>query len=57
MAHGRADGVLPLALGTDSRDALLQLGFPVEWHEYPMAHSVCPEEIAAIRAFLLRVLP
>jgi phospholipase/carboxylesterase len=57
MAHGRADGVLPLALGTEARDALVKLGYPVEWHEYPMAHSVCPEEIAAIRAFLLRVLP
>ncbi len=57
MAHGLADPVLPLALGTESRDALLSLGYQVEWHEYPMAHSVCFEEIAAIRAFLLRVLP
>ncbi len=57
MAHGRADGVLAFGLGTESRDALARIGFPVEWHEYPMAHSVCLEEIAAIRAFLFRVLP
>ncbi len=57
MAHGRTDGMLPLALGTMSRDTLVRLGYQVEWHEYPMAHSVCLEEIAAIREFLLRVLP
>jgi phospholipase/carboxylesterase len=28
----------------------------VEWHEYPMPHSVCAEEIQDIAAFLKRVL-
>ena len=32
------------------------LGYPVEWREYPMPHSVCPEEIADIAAFLVRIL-
>jgi phospholipase/carboxylesterase len=57
MAHGRADPKLPLVLGSTSRDFLLAQGYSVEWHDYPMAHSVCPEEIADIRQFLLRVLP
>jgi phospholipase/carboxylesterase len=57
MAHGRADGVLPMSLGVRSRDHLQALGYRVEWHDYPMAHAVCPPEIAAIREFLLRVLP
>ncbi len=57
MAHGLADGVIGLPLAERSRDELRKLGFAVEWHAYPMAHAVCPEEIAAIRAFLLRVLP
>jgi phospholipase/carboxylesterase len=57
MAHGRGDTVLPMALGVQSRDFLLGLGFTVEWHDYPMPHSVCPAEIADIREFLLRVLP
>lgn len=57
MAHGLADPVLPFAMGQDSRALLTGLGFPVEWHQYPMAHSVCPEEVADIRTFLLRVLP
>ena len=57
MAHGLADPVLPFKMGQESRAQLTGLGFPVEWHQYPMAHSVCPEEVADIRTFLLRVLP
>jgi phospholipase/carboxylesterase len=57
MAHGRADATLPIALGTESRDFLVRQGFPIEWHDYPMAHAVCPMEIADIREFLFRVLP
>jgi phospholipase/carboxylesterase len=45
-----------LARGTATRDALAALGQPVEWHDYPMEHSVCAEEIADLNAFLLRVL-
>ena len=57
MAHGLTDAVLPLAMGLESRDVLKALGFSIEWHQYPMAHSVCAAEIADIRAFLFRVLP
>jgi phospholipase/carboxylesterase len=57
MAHGLSDGVLPLALGLAARDLLRTHGYAVEWHQYPMAHSVCEAEIADIRQFLRRVLP
>ena len=57
MAHGRQDAVISLALGLESRDFLQARGYKVEWHEYPMPHSVCPQEIADIRAFLFRILP
>ncbi len=57
MAHGRADPVIPMALGSQSRDFLKSVGYRVEWHEYPMAHSVCQAEVADIREFLFRVLP
>jgi phospholipase/carboxylesterase len=57
MAHGLSDGVLPIALGIESRDLLKAAGYPVEWHQYPMAHSLCADEVADIRAYLLRVLP
>lgn len=56
MAHGSHDPMIPMARALQSRDALLALGYPVEWHDYRMPHSVCPEEIADISAFLLRTL-
>jgi phospholipase/carboxylesterase len=56
LAHGRMDPVVPFARGTDTRDALIELGYPVEWHEYPMQHSVSQEEIADVEAWLLKVL-
>jgi phospholipase/carboxylesterase len=52
MAHGTADPILPLALGESSRRALEVQGYAVEWHVYPMAHSVCLEEVSAIGAWL-----
>ncbi len=56
MAHGLSDAVLPFAMGMQSRDFLKSFKYAVEWHQYPMAHSVCEAEIAAIREFLFRVL-
>ncbi len=57
MAHGLTDGVLPIAMGLESRDELRTHGYAVEWHQYPMAHAVCSAEIADIREYLFRVLP
>ncbi len=56
MAHGTQDPVVPMARGTASRDQLQQLGLKVEWHDYPMPHSVCGEEVEAMAAFLQRAL-
>jgi phospholipase/carboxylesterase len=56
LAHGRMDPVVPIARAIASRDALQALGYAVEWHEYPMAHSVCMEEIADLDGWLLGVL-
>jgi phospholipase/carboxylesterase len=57
MAHGLTDATLPLGLGLESRDYLRNQGYTVEWHEYPMAHAVCPAEMLDIREYLFRVLP
>ncbi len=54
MAHGKMDTVVPLILGQVSRDRLMHLGYQVEWHEFPMAHSVCMEEVTDIGAFITR---
>lgn len=56
MAHGSFDPMLPMQWGRLSANKLEQTGFDVEWREYPMAHAVCPQEIADIRDWLLRVL-
>ena len=56
LGHGRYDPIIDLSRATASRDALGALGYDVEWHEYPMEHSVCMEEIADLNAWLLRVL-
>lgn len=52
MAHGTDDPVVPVARAIHSRDLLASLGYGVDWHEYPMPHSVCAEELEAIAAFL-----
>ena len=56
MAHGRSDTVVPYALGVSSRNALLGLGYKVEWHEYAMPHSVCDAELRDIETWLGREL-
>jgi phospholipase/carboxylesterase len=56
MAHGAYDDLIPLARARRAHDILVGLGWRVEWHEYPMPHSVCPEEIADISAWLSSVL-
>ena len=56
MAHGTQDPVVPLARGAASRDALKAAGYAVEWHDYPMPHSVSAEEIRDIATFMQRVL-
>jgi len=56
LGHGRSDGIVPLARGVAGRDLLLGLGQPVQWHDYPMEHSVCAEEVQHLQQWLLQVL-
>ncbi len=56
MCHGRFDPVLPMSLGTSSRDQLRKLGYAVEWQDYPMQHQVCLEEIEHIGRWLRGLL-
>jgi phospholipase/carboxylesterase len=55
MAHGRFDPMIQMQWGRASAERLVKAGFAVEWHDYPMAHAVCPDEIDDIRAWLLSV--
>ncbi len=45
MAHGQFDPVVPFAGGQMSAQAMREMGFDVQWHAYPMQHSVCAQEI------------
>lgn len=56
MAHGTFDPMVRPEWGEAGRRALVAAGYRVEWHTYPMPHSVVWEEVEAITAFLARVL-
>ena len=56
LAHGQRDPVIGLDRGVATRDALEALGYGVEWHDYPMEHSVSAEEVADLSRFLLHTL-
>ena len=56
MAHGEDDPLIPIERATMSRHQLEAAGYAVEWHQYPMTHAVCMDEIADISAWLQRVL-
>ncbi|MCH8618982.1 alpha/beta hydrolase [Undibacterium sp. TS12] len=57
MAHGRIDPVVQIQRAEESREILKALGYQIEWHEYMMPHSVHPDEIRDIAAWLKKVLP
>ena len=47
--HGTLDDIVPFAFAVASRDALLNAGLPVEWHEYPgEGHQFSTASVAII---------
>jgi phospholipase/carboxylesterase len=56
QAHGRNDGIVSLARGLEARELMQSWQQPVQWHDYPMEHSVCMEEVQHLQAWLLKVL-
>lgn len=56
MAHGSYDDIISIEFAAQSRDILIQHGYPLEWYEYDMAHSVCGSEINDMSQFIKRVL-
>ncbi|HPU52698.1 MAG TPA: alpha/beta hydrolase [Burkholderiaceae bacterium] len=56
LAHGRFDPMVTMDRALSARDQLTALGYPVEWHEYPIEHSVSPDEVTDLNRWLLRVL-
>ena len=56
MAHGQMDPVIPVARAIETRQQLTRMGYEAGWHEYPMQHTVCLDEIQEIRSWLLQIL-
>jgi phospholipase/carboxylesterase len=56
MAHGTHDPLIPLARARQAHEILTRLGYRVEWHEYPIPHSVSDAEIRDLAAWLARIL-
>ena len=56
MAHGQYDDVIRIEFAESSHAAMKKAGFDVEWHAYPMPHSVSPEEINDIAVWLKKRL-
>jgi phospholipase/carboxylesterase len=56
MAHGQYDDIIPIRRAQESKIVLEKSGYRVEWHEYPMPHSVCGEEVRDISAWLAKLL-
>jgi phospholipase/carboxylesterase len=55
--HGTHDEVVPYSAGQAAFNALKFAGFNVNWAEYRMGHSVCPQQIADISRFIQQQLP
>jgi phospholipase/carboxylesterase len=56
MAHGLHDEVVALQFGVQTRNLLQQQGYPLQWHDYAMGHSVCAQEISDISSWLTQIL-
>lgn len=56
LAHGTEDPIVPYALGLGTYDILQKTGYGVDWHSYPIPHSVCIEEIEDISKWMRRVI-
>ncbi len=57
VCHGTYDPMVPVQGGQAVHDALAVNGRPAEWHEFPMEHQLCLEEIEVIARWLDERLP
>jgi phospholipase/carboxylesterase len=57
LVHGTQDARMAVAEAHDTRARLEAAGLRPEYQEFPMDHEVTPDSLAAVRAFIHRVLP
>jgi len=56
IQHGKFDPVVPEQLAQKAISDLKEKGYTPEYKNYPMEHSVCPEQIADISTWLQTIL-
>jgi len=56
QCHGEWDPIVPVSLGARTAKLLAERGYGIEWRTYPAPHSVHPEEVAHVGAWIARVL-
>jgi phospholipase/carboxylesterase len=56
MMHGSQDEMVPMRIGVDAKNTLIDNGYNVKWFDYPMPHSVCPQQINQIGVWLTDIL-
>jgi phospholipase/carboxylesterase len=56
MGHGEWDDVVPPELADIARQTLQNAGVNLEWHTYPMPHSVCPQELQDLVFWLMSLM-
>lgn len=56
MAHGIYDPIIPLHFGQTSCEFLKKLGYQVDWHTYPIEHTVSEQEIQDIKTWFIKLL-
>ncbi|KAI5804883.1 Phospholipase/carboxylesterase/thioesterase [Geopyxis carbonaria] len=58
QAHGEIDYVVRFDWGELTKKLLLDMGHPVEWHQYPgLDHSADPQEIADLEEWMEKRIP
>jgi phospholipase/carboxylesterase len=56
LGHGLSDEIVPCLYGQMAHETLKKAGYPVSWHAYPMAHSVCDQEIRDMARWLKKII-
>lgn len=56
LAHGKHDAMIPFAHAQQMHTTLQARRMSVEWHAYPIEHTVSQDEIRDIAQWLMRVL-
>ena len=56
IMHGTHDPMVPVAQGEKAHQLLTTMGYKADYKTYPMEHSVCPDEIADISQWLVKIL-